>query len=65
MGLWEKFKSGLKKTSSKIETALRFTKLDDDALQELEDALILTDMGASQSAESVSLMAKTSIVVTI
>ena len=58
MGLWEKFKSGLKKTSSKLETALRFTKLDDDALQDLEDALILTDMGASQSAELVSLMAK-------
>ena len=39
MGLWEKFKLGLKKTSSKIETALRFTKLDDDALQDLEEAL--------------------------
>lgn len=58
MGLWEKFKSGLKKTSSKLETALRFTKLDDDSLQDLEDALILTDMGVSQSAELVSLVAK-------
>ena len=58
MGLWEKFKSGLKKTSSKLETALRFTKLDDAALQDLEDALVLTDMGAVQSAELTSLMAK-------
>lgn len=58
MGLWEKFKSGLKKTSSKLETALRFTKLDDAALQDLEDALVLTDMGALQSAELTSLMAK-------
>ena len=58
MGLWEKFKSGLKKTSSKLETALRFTKLDEAALQDLEDALVLTDMGAVQSAELTSLMAK-------
>ena len=58
MGLWEKFKSGLKKTSSKIETALRFTKLDDDALQELEDALILTDMGVAQSSELIADMAR-------
>ena len=58
MGIWEKFKSGLKKTSSRLEVALRFAKLDEDALQELEDALILTDMGAAQSAELVALMAK-------
>ena len=58
MGIWEKFKSGLKKTSSRLEVALRFTKLDDESLQELEDALILTDMGAAQSAELVALMAK-------
>ena len=58
MGLWEKFKSGLKKTSDKLEVALRFSKLDDNALQELEDALILTDMGAGLSAELVSSMAR-------
>ena len=58
MGLWEKFKSGLKKTSDKLEVALRFSKLDDDALQELEDALILTDMGAGLSTELIASMAK-------
>ena len=58
MGLWQKFKQGLQKTSDKLEVAFRFTKLDDDALETLEERLILSDMGAAVSTELVSKMAK-------
>ncbi|MBP5534771.1 MAG: signal recognition particle-docking protein FtsY [Alphaproteobacteria bacterium] len=58
MGLWQKFKQGLQKTSDKLEVAFRFTKLDDDALETLEESLILSDMGAAVSAELVSKMAR-------
>ncbi len=51
MGLWEKFKVGLKKTSDKLDEAFRFSKLDNQALESLEEALILSDMGAVVSAE--------------
>ena len=58
MGLWQKFKKGLQKTSDKLETVFRFTKLDDDALESLEEGLILSDMGAGVSAKLVGEMAK-------
>ena len=58
MGLWQKFKQGLQKTSDKLETVFRFTKLDDDALENLEEGLILSDMGAAVSADLVSKMAR-------
>ena len=58
MGLWQKFKQGLQKTSDKLETAFRFTKLDDDTLEQLEDGLILSDMGAEVSRSLVAKMAK-------
>ena len=58
MGLWQKFKQGLQKTSDKLETVFRFTKLDDDALENLEEGLILSDMGAGVSAKLVGEMAK-------
>ena len=58
MGLWQKFKQGLQKTSDKLEVAFRFTKLDGDALETLEESLILSDMGATVSTELVSKMAR-------
>ena len=58
MGLWQKFKQGLQKTSDKLDVVFRFTKLDDDALETLEEGLILSDMGAGVSADLVSKMAK-------
>ncbi|MBE6449348.1 MAG: signal recognition particle-docking protein FtsY [Alphaproteobacteria bacterium] len=58
MGLWQKFKQGLQKTSDKLELAFRFSKLDEDSLESLEESLIMSDMGASVSMDLVSKMAK-------
>ena len=58
MGLWQKFKQGLQKASDKLDVVFRFTKLDDDALETLEEGLILSDMGAAVSADLVSKMAR-------
>ena len=58
MGLWQKFKQGLQKTSDKLEIAFRFTKLDDETLEQLEESLILSDMGAVVSNQLITKMAK-------
>ncbi len=58
MGLWQKFKQGLQKTSDRLEVAFRFTKLDDESLENLEESLILSDMGAAVSADLVAQMAR-------
>ena len=58
MGLWQKFKQGLQETSDKLEVAFRFTKLDEDTLEQLEESLILSDMGADVSSKLVAQMAK-------
>lgn len=52
MSLFQKFKAGLQKTSSKLATEIkriitRAPKLDADALDELEAALIATDIGVA------------------
>ncbi len=56
MGLFEKLKNGLKNTkdalSGKIESVINsFTKIDEDFFEELEETLILSDIGAVTSAE--------------
>lgn len=45
MSWWQRLRAGLKKTSDRLEQAFRFTKLDAEALEEIEDALIMSDMG--------------------
>ncbi|MBP5161073.1 MAG: signal recognition particle-docking protein FtsY [Alphaproteobacteria bacterium] len=45
MSWWHKVKQGLSKTSATLEKALRFQKCDAGILEDIEDALILTDMG--------------------
>ncbi len=55
MGFFEKLKTGLKNTknalASKIESVINsFTKIDEDFFEELEETLILSDIGASTSA---------------
>lgn len=55
MGLFEKLKKGLKNTkeafSSKIESVVNsFTKIDEDFFEELEETLILSDIGSVTSA---------------
>ena len=56
MGLFEKLKAGLKKTKdsmmSKIERLLHsFTKIDDELFEELEETLILCDIGVNTSVK--------------
>ena len=51
MGLFDKIKQGLQKTSDAVNRSLdnvfaAFVKIDADLLEELEEALILSDVGA-------------------
>ena len=55
-GFFEKLKNGLKKTKegfmSKVEMLMNsFTKIDEDFFEELEETLILSDIGAETSME--------------
>ncbi|MGN0622723.1 MAG: signal recognition particle receptor subunit alpha, partial [Oscillospiraceae bacterium] len=54
MGFFEKLKAGLKKTKDsmmgKIESLLNsFTKIDEDLFEELEETLIMCDIGVTTS----------------
>ncbi len=56
MGLFDRLKSGLKKTRnnlrSKLESVINsFTKIDEDLFEEIEEILILSDMGVESSVE--------------
>ncbi|MCL1823239.1 MAG: signal recognition particle-docking protein FtsY [Oscillospiraceae bacterium] len=56
MGLFSKFKSGLTKTkdalANKVEGIIgAFTKIDEDFFEELEEILILSDLGAKTSGD--------------
>lgn len=63
MGFFDKIKQGLKKTSDAVNHSLDsvfavFVKVDDDLLEELEEALILSDVGASTAAKIVAEVEK-------
>lgn len=62
-GFFSKLSSGLAKSSSKMGASISslFTqrKLDDDALEDLEDILLTSDMGGKVSAQIVQNLAKT------
>ena len=63
MGFFEKIKQGFKKTSDAVSHSLdsvfaAFVKIDEDLLEELEEALILSDVGASTSAKIVAEVEK-------
>lgn len=63
MGFFDKIKQGLKKTSDAVNNSLdsvfaAFVKVDDDLLEELEEALILSDVGASTAAKIVAEVEK-------
>ena len=56
VGIFEKLRNGLKKTKdgfvSKVELLINsFTKIDEDFFEELEEALILSDIGAETSMD--------------
>ena len=63
MGFFDKIKQGLKKTSDAVNHSqdsvfAAFVKVDDDLLEELEEALILSDVGASTAAKIVAEVEK-------
>lgn len=63
MGFFDKIKQGFKKTSDAVSHSLdsvfaAFVKIDADLLEELEEALILSDVGASTSAKIVAEVEK-------
>ena len=63
MGLFDKIKQGLQKTSDAVNRSLdnvfaAFVKIDEDLLEELEEALILSDVGAETSAKIVAEVEK-------
>ena len=63
MGFFDKIKQGFKKTSDAVSHSLdsvfaAFVKIDEDLLEELEEALILSDVGASTSAKIVAEVEK-------
>ena len=63
MGFFDKIKQGFKKTSDAVSHSLdsvfaAFVKIDEDLLEGLEEALILSDVGASTSAKIVAEVEK-------
>ncbi|MEM8615474.1 MAG: signal recognition particle-docking protein FtsY [Pseudomonadota bacterium] len=62
-GFFQKLSSGLAKSSSKMGQSITSLfvkrKLDDDALEDLEDILLTSDMGGKVSAQIVQNLAKT------
>ena len=63
MGFFDKIKQCFKKTSDAVSHSLdsvfaAFVKIDEDLLEELEEALILSDVGASTSAKIVAEVEK-------
>lgn len=59
MGFFDKLKQGLSKTKSSFEEKMNnvfsnFRKVDEDLLEELEEALILSDVGVETSTEIIS-----------
>lgn len=62
-GFFDKLSGGLSKSSSKLGTGLTGMfggrRLDDDALEDLEDLLIMSDMGAKVSSKITANLAKT------
>ena len=58
MGFFDKIKEGLKKTSDAVAESIgdvfaTFVKVDEDLLEELEEAMILADLGVTTATEAV------------
>ena len=63
MGFFDKIKEGLTKTSKAIASTLGsvfsgFTEIDDDFYDELEECLILADLGVNTAAKAVEALRK-------
>ena len=58
MGFFDKIKQGLKRTTDAVSESIgdvfaAFVKVDEDLLEELEEAMILADLGVSTASEAV------------
>ena len=53
MGFFEKVKAGLTKTRNSLGNVFSFSSIDDDFYDELEENLILADLGAGTATEAV------------
>lgn len=53
MGFFEKIKSGLSRTRDSLGSVFSFSNIDDDFYDELEENLILADLGAATAMEAV------------
>ena len=63
MGFFSKIKEGLKKTRSSIAESVNsiinsFTKIDEDFFEELEETLVMSDIGVATSTEICDLLRK-------
>ena len=58
MGFFEKFKQGLSKTASSISSVFTASELDDEFYDQLEEALILADMGVESATDAVAKLRK-------
>ena len=64
MGFFEKIKQGLKKTTNAVaqsldDLAASFVEVDDEMLEELEETLIMADLGAGVAAKATEKLRKT------
>ena len=53
MGFFEKLKQGLSKTASSISSVFTASELDDEFYDDLEERLILADLGMQKSGDKV------------
>ena len=65
MGFFDKIKQGLKKTTDAVSESIgdvmaAFVKVDDDLLEELEEAMILADLGAVTASNAVEEIGRAS-----
>ena len=63
MGFFDKLKNGLNKTKTSFDEKMNdifsnFRKVDEDLLEELEEALIMSDVGANTSATIINNLSK-------
>lgn len=56
MGFFEKIKQGLSKTASSISSVFTASELDDDFYDELEESLILADLGVETTEKAVEAL---------
>ena len=62
MGFFDKIKAGLRRTTAAVTDQLNdlianFVEVDEETLEELEEALILSDLGATVAADATSRVA--------